>query len=58
MVLPEDRAIRVFKALPIWERYMHQHPVLAHFQQFPHDAPRKVTASDLEVLFRGALGYW
>lgn len=43
VLLPEDRAVQIFQALPLWERYMHQHPVLTHFQRFPHDRPRKVT---------------
>ena len=37
-----DRAERM-ELIPYWEKYMHQHPVLAHFVEHPSDGPRKIS---------------
>ena len=66
VVLPDGEAQQVFANLPMWERYMHQHPLLQHFRAFPYDRPRKITdfitqaefeALDLYREFFGPLGF-
>jgi DNA-binding CsgD family transcriptional regulator len=66
VIVPESEAARVFPNLPIWERYMHQHPLLNHFRALPYDRPKRVsdvvTQEKFEELdiyreYFGPLGY-
>ncbi|MGC4032355.1 MAG: LuxR C-terminal-related transcriptional regulator [Tepidisphaeraceae bacterium] len=43
IVMPEVAGPPIFAALPIWERYIHQHPLISHFRANPYDRPHKVT---------------
>ncbi len=40
---PAERQADITESLPIWERYMHQHPVLSHYIKQPADGPRKIS---------------
>lgn len=40
---PEALTAAAVAASPDWERYMHQHPLVAHFRKHPNDAPRRIT---------------
>lgn len=40
---PPDFAQRAMPMIPIWEQFMHQHPVLQHFRDHPNGPPRKIT---------------
>jgi len=40
---PPDRASEYVALAPIWERYMHQHPLLAHFKKNPTAGPHKIS---------------
>ncbi len=43
VVQPEAESNRLIPMIPVWERYMHQHPLVKHFKQNPNDRPRKIT---------------
>ena len=66
LIEPDTEAARVFPRLPVWERYMHQHPLLNHFRAQPYDRPRKITdvvtqsefeSLDIYLEYFGPLGY-
>ena len=66
LIQPESEAARMFSNVAVWERYMHQHPLLSHFRAFPYDRPKKITdlvtqaefeALDLYREYFGPLGH-
>lgn len=40
---PADRTDEFMTRVPTWEKYMHQHPVLAHFLDHPAAEPRRIS---------------
>lgn len=43
VMMPEHEAAPLFQSIAVWERYMHQHPLVNHFRDHPYDKPRKIT---------------
>ncbi len=43
LILPQEQSDVLLPLAPVWERFMHQHPLVTHFQQNPGDSPRKIT---------------
>lgn len=40
---PDEAHPRVLPLVPIWEKLMHQNPLIRHFQDQPHDGPRRIS---------------
>lgn len=40
---PEGLTPRVVETIPQWERFMHQHPLVAYFHANPNQPPRRIT---------------
>ena len=43
VLLPEAEGAALMQNIGVWEKFMHQHPLLNHFKEFPYDRPRKIT---------------
>ena len=49
---PADNEEHYLAQVPLWEKYMHQHPLVAHYLQHPADGPLKISDFLTNAQFR------